>query len=326
MRKYSPSLIPQSDLLAAIDLNAARSYSELGSSIKTSKETARNRLLALEHSGIISGYIAVINLTKLGYTAYGVYLQTKEDKQTKIDSFELVLEGVPQVFWTAELAGHYDYLIGILARNIAEFYQIFTRIEQQAGISFGDSSVSTRIQVSQFPRSYLKSFKARRSNRNLDFGADFEPYRLDSYDREILLKLSENGRSSVSSISEGIGLSRTATDRRIKLLESEGIVKGYSAIIHPERYGFQIYRLLIKFSSKNQSYPARLFTFCKMIPFIVFFSVVVASWDLEVTCEVPDNQTLQNILRALRKEFKGVVKDIEVVIVIDHFKKYRLYA
>ncbi len=34
---------------------------------------------------------------------------------------------LPEICWIAELAGHYDFLFGILSRNIAEFHQVFTK-------------------------------------------------------------------------------------------------------------------------------------------------------------------------------------------------------
>ncbi|MCT4632322.1 MAG: Lrp/AsnC family transcriptional regulator [Firmicutes bacterium] len=63
---------------------------------------------------------------------------------------------------------------------------------------------------------------------------------MDSYDIQILNILQENGKISVAELARIIELSPTATKERIKKLESEGIIKGYSAVIDYEKVGFSL--------------------------------------------------------------------------------------
>lgn len=52
---------------------------------------------------------------------------------------------------------------------------------------------------------------------------------LDSHDRKILHRLTQQGRITMSDLAEDIGLSLTPTIRRVKHLEEEGLILGYSA-------------------------------------------------------------------------------------------------
>lgn len=54
---------------------------------------------------------------------------------------------------------------------------------------------------------------------------------MDRYDYEILNELQVNGKLSIAELGRVIGLSTTATKERVKKLENEGVIKGYSAII-----------------------------------------------------------------------------------------------
>lgn len=63
---------------------------------------------------------------------------------------------------------------------------------------------------------------------------------MDLYDYKILEQLQENGRISVAELGRMIGLSTTATNERIKKLEQEGIIKGYTAIIDGDKIGLDI--------------------------------------------------------------------------------------
>lgn len=52
---------------------------------------------------------------------------------------------------------------------------------------------------------------------------------LDTYDRKILRRLSQDGRITWKNLADEIGLSMTPTVRRIRLLEEKGFIKGYFA-------------------------------------------------------------------------------------------------
>lgn len=54
-------------------------------------------------------------------------------------------------------------------------------------------------------------------------------YSLDSVDRKILAILQQDGRIPNNKLAEKVGLTTTPTLERVKRLEREGIIKGYSA-------------------------------------------------------------------------------------------------
>src|SRR5688572_22098327 len=61
--------------------------------------------------------------------------------------------------------------------------------------------------------------------------------KLDKTDRRILDVLQRDGRISVTDLAERVGLSPTPCARRIRQLESAGLIQGYAAIIDPKRAG-----------------------------------------------------------------------------------------
>ncbi len=60
---------------------------------------------------------------------------------------------------------------------------------------------------------------------------------LDRQDRAILATLSGNGRLSMAELSQRVGLSKTPVQARVKRLEKDGYIRGYSAIIDREKMG-----------------------------------------------------------------------------------------
>lgn len=63
---------------------------------------------------------------------------------------------------------------------------------------------------------------------------------MDIYDYNILNELQNNGKLSIAELGRMIGLSTTATKERVKKLENEGVIKGYSAIIDASKVGMDL--------------------------------------------------------------------------------------
>lgn len=64
-----------------------------------------------------------------------------------------------------------------------------------------------------------------------------EEFGLDRFDRTILSVLAGEGRISVTDLAKRIGLSKSPTQARLRRLEAEGVITGYSAQIDPIRLG-----------------------------------------------------------------------------------------
>lgn len=60
---------------------------------------------------------------------------------------------------------------------------------------------------------------------------------LDHIDRKILRALSEEGRLSNAALGERVGLSASPCWQRVKRLEEQGFILGYSAILNQEHLG-----------------------------------------------------------------------------------------
>ncbi|HET9820476.1 MAG TPA: Lrp/AsnC family transcriptional regulator [Burkholderiaceae bacterium] len=66
------------------------------------------------------------------------------------------------------------------------------------------------------------------------------PSELDVVDRRILRALQLDGRATYDVLAQAVGLSPSATLRRVKRLEEAGVVAGYVALLAPERVGLPL--------------------------------------------------------------------------------------
>ena len=67
---------------------------------------------------------------------------------------------------------------------------------------------------------------------------------VDSLDEQILAALQENGRLTMKSLAEQVGLSSPAMIERVRRLEERGVISGYRAIVAPGALGRPISALI----------------------------------------------------------------------------------
>jgi Lrp/AsnC family leucine-responsive transcriptional regulator len=70
------------------------------------------------------------------------------------------------------------------------------------------------------------------------------PSQVDSLDEQILAALQENGRLTMKSLAEQVGLSSPAMIERVRRLEERGVISGYRAIVAPVALGRPISALI----------------------------------------------------------------------------------
>ncbi|RZF60617.1 Lrp/AsnC family transcriptional regulator [Sphingomonas populi] len=63
---------------------------------------------------------------------------------------------------------------------------------------------------------------------------------MDSKDRDIIAALQADGRMSNQDLSERVNLSPSPCLRRLRALEDEGVIRGYTAIVDEEIYGLPV--------------------------------------------------------------------------------------
>lgn len=76
---------------------------------------------------------------------------------------------------------------------------------------------------------------------------------LDSIDKNILLELSKDARMPFAELGRRVGLSPSATNERVRQLESLGIIQGYRASIDLKALGFPI-TAFIRLTCDGQRY------------------------------------------------------------------------
>jgi len=63
--------------------------------------------------------------------------------------------------------------------------------------------------------------------------------KLDSHDAALIRALQSNGRATINDLATLVGLSPSPVARRVRILETEGVITGYAALIDESALGFE---------------------------------------------------------------------------------------
>lgn len=66
------------------------------------------------------------------------------------------------------------------------------------------------------------------------------PSPLDRTDKALLAALQNNARLTVAELAEKVSLTTSPCWRRVKILEEQGLITGYQAILSPKHLGYGV--------------------------------------------------------------------------------------
>lgn len=97
---------------------------ELAGRVHLSQSATLRRVRRLEESGVIAGYVAVLDRAAVG-RATSVFVEITLDGQsdTHLDAFEAAVAQCPDVLSCHLMAGDFDYLLHVVCADVAGYEQ-----------------------------------------------------------------------------------------------------------------------------------------------------------------------------------------------------------
>ena len=105
--------------------NGRLSHAELSQRVGLSPTACARRQKALEESGVIAGYQAVLGLDRLGLSATVIVRITLDSQSEEaLDAFEKAIIQCPSVVRCFLMSGDDDYIVAVNARSIEDFERV----------------------------------------------------------------------------------------------------------------------------------------------------------------------------------------------------------
>ena len=148
MDKYDKSI------LVALQEDGRMSNVQLAQRVNLSESACLRRVRALEESGMISRYAALLSQNEAGLPG-NVFVQIglHREVESELSAFEDAVRDIPEVMECYLMSGEFDYLLRVVVADMADFERIhkteLTRLPGVARVnsSFGIRTVQRKTQL-----------------------------------------------------------------------------------------------------------------------------------------------------------------------------------
>jgi Lrp/AsnC family transcriptional regulator len=131
-------------ILGLLQQDADRSAADIGERIGLSQSPVSRRIARLKDAGFVRGTVALLDRDKLGLNAH-IFAQVKLSAHGRqhLEEFTAAIRGFPEVLECYVLMGPIDFLLRIVAKDIAAYERFFfEKLSRVPGIQEVNSTVA----------------------------------------------------------------------------------------------------------------------------------------------------------------------------------------
>ena len=122
-------------------------------------------------------------------------------------------------------------------------------------------------------------------------------HRLDEIDRKILAELQADGRMTNVELAKRVGISAPPCLRRVRVLEEQGLIRGYHADVDARALGFEVQVFaMVGLQSQAESDLSAFEARCRDWPLVRECHMLNGEVDFILKCAAPDLSTFQTFL------------------------------
>ena len=144
---------------------------------------------------------------------------------------------------------------------------------------------------------------------------------MDRIDVRILEELQRDGRLTVIELAERIGLSPTPSKRRVRALESAGVIEGYAALLDPAKVGLKALAFVqVKLEKHSDTNVAAFEREIQHLDEVLGCYATTGAHDFLLQVAVSDLEALSQVVLKKLLKIPGV-RDVQSGIVLETVKR-----
>jgi len=293
-------------IIYELDINSRQSFNEIAKKVGLSKDSITYRINKLKEGRVINQFHTVIDVGKLGYISFRLYLKLQNTTPQKEEEIIEFLKKQKIVTWLVSIEGEYDLGMAIYVKSIKEMNKLWKEILKKYVNYIDKRWLTIFTRVSYFPRAYLLGKK-----QNYDeyvFITEPEKADLDQKYTELIKLLAPDSRISVLELSQKLKITPKTVASRIKELEKGKVIIGYRTMFDLEKLGYQYFKLHINLHNTTEEKIKLFRGYVKSHPNIVYDNEVLGGDDLEIEIQATTLQQFREIIEDIKKQFSGIIK------------------
>ncbi len=133
-------------ILDALQKDGRISNVQLAAAVNLSESACLRRVRALEESGMIDRYVALVSQPKAGLPGnVFVHIGLQREEESELAAFEDAVRNIPEVMECYLMTGEFVYLLRVVVTDMADFERLHKEsLTRLPGVSRVNSSVAIR--------------------------------------------------------------------------------------------------------------------------------------------------------------------------------------
>jgi Lrp/AsnC family transcriptional regulator, leucine-responsive regulatory protein len=292
-------------ILRCLDEDVRASAQQIGHKIRLKKETVNYRMSKLLEEKTIIGFYAIINGSRLGYSYHKILISYRNvSSQVEKEIINFLNFDKKNVVWFGISDDQYNLTITTMTKNLKEFKGFYENFIQKYGSYFQEKTVLQITMGISFNEKYLydEGYKYFIENNLTESSIDY-----DETDLGIIRLISENSRTTYVQISQKLGLTSEGIRKRIKKLESNGIINGYKLRTNFSKFNLSYNHFFISLIDVNKK--KEIINYYKMHKSCLAILEYIGRYDIHLEFVFSSIDELRNTISDLRDKFGDSISE-----------------
>ena len=297
-------------IMYELDLNARISASQLAKKLRKSKETINFRITRLLKEKYVKGFYAVLNIAKLGWFYYKLYLKFNPISPEKENEIIEYIKTQDYIAYLASMEGKYDCILLFMAKDAIGMLDFLYPFMKKYGDLIREKDLVSFIGARRLNERFLYAGEKRQS---LDYSFELGNYETDELDERILRGLASEARIPLTGLAKRAYSNPKAVKYHMKKLEKEGIILGYASSPNFDRLGLQF--IQINISLVDPTAKPAIIEYFDSTNKCLFVLEYLGKYDLGVELHLKNHDELNSILDSFREKFSDKYYDYDVATI-----------
>ncbi|MFH1605874.1 MAG: Lrp/AsnC family transcriptional regulator [Nanoarchaeota archaeon] len=298
-------------ILYELEKDSSQATSIIAKKLKRSKEVINFRIHRLEQNKVLLGYSAIVDMAKLGYFTFRIYIRWQNMTQEQKEQFYDEIKTKENIWTTTVLHGKWDFafFVGVkLDHYIESFHKVWNKILLTYKQKIAESKIAIYSPVHNFNKHFFIDFPMKTETIERVYGSG-KLVEFDALDETILNIYASNVRTPYTKIAERLNVTSETIRLRIKQLEKKKVIVGYKININLPKIEFQGYR--VDFLLKSVERNTELFEYLKQHKYFYQVNKSIGGADFETEIVVKSLNHLLEILEEVVRKFSDVIRAYE---------------
>ena len=281
-------------ILYELDINSKQSFHEIAKKVGLSKDSIIYRIKKFQEEGVIKQFHTVIDVGKLGFISFRLYLKLQNTTPEKEEEIIEFLKKQRIITWIGSIDGEYDLGMWILTYSIKEMNNLWKELLRKYREFIEKRWLNIFTKVSYFPRTYI--LEQKRNREEFIFITEPEKIKIDEIDIQLIKFLAPNSRIPILELSKKLHITSKTVTSRIKQLEKKKVIIGYRTMFDLEKLGYQYFKIHFNLHNLTEEKEKQFKHHLKQNPNLIYDNELLGGDDIEIEIQVKTIQDLREFL------------------------------